>query len=408
MNRRQILDRLIGAITSLRLTVACLMVAIVLVFWGTLAQVDLGLYKVQNEFFRGFFIWWTPPHWGLRLPVFPGGYLVGGVLVINLISSHFRRFTLTADKAGIWLVHFGLILLLFGQFLTDRLSRESMLHLRESESRNYSESEREGELAIIDRTDPTADSVVAIPQRALMRRKEIRQPALPFAVKVRAFYANSKVAERAPNAAEPPAATEGAGQRATVEGEPRVTDTETRDVPSAVVELVASQGSLGSWLVSEYVNEPQELTYDSRTYRLAMRLRRFYKPFSVQLLEFRHDVYPGTDIPKNFSSRVLVQRPDTGEKREVLIYMNNPLRYGGETFYQASWDKDDHGTVLQAVHNPSWLTPYLSCILVGAGLLWQFLTHLLGFTLRRKPAPAGAGPAPVAAPAALALKQTKV
>jgi hypothetical protein len=408
VNRQQFLDRLIGVITSLRLTVVCLMLAIVLVFWGTLAQVDLGLYKVQNEFFRSFFICWTPPHWGIKIPVFPGGYLVGGVLLINLISSHFKRFTLSADKAGIWLVHFGLILLLFGQFLTDRLSRESTLHLREGETRNYSESERQSELAIIDRTDPAADSVVAIPQRALMRQKEIRQSVLPFVVKVKAFYANSKVAQRAPNAAEPPAATQGVGKRATVQAEPRVTDMDERDVPSAVVELVAPQGSLGSWLVSEYVSEPQEVACNNRTYRLAMRLRRFYKPFSLQLVEFRHDVYPGTDIPKNFSSRVLVQRPETGEKREVLIYMNNPLRYGGETFYQASWDKDDHGTVLQVVHNPSWLTPYFSCILVGAGLVWQFLTHLLGFTLKRKTAPAGSAPAPAPASAGLALKQTKV
>jgi len=408
VNRQQFLDRLIGVITSLRLTVVCLMLAIVLVFWGTLAQVDLGLYKVQNEFFRSFFICWTPPHWGIKIPVFPGGYLVGGVLLINLISSHFKRFTLSADKAGIWLVHFGLILLLFGQFLTDRLSRESTLHLREGETRNYSESERQSELAIIDRTDPAADSVVAIPQRALMRQKEIRQSVLPFVVKVKAFYANSKVAQRAPNAAEPPAATQGVGKRATVQAEPRVTDMDERDVPSAVVELVAPQGSLGSWLVSEYVSEPQEVACNNRTYRLAMRLRRFYKPFSLQLVEFRHDVYPGTDIPKNFSSRVLVQRPETGEKREVLIYMNNPLRYGGETFYQASWGKDDHGTVLQVVHNPSWLTPYFSCILVGAGLVWQFLTHLLGFTLKRKTAPAGSAPAPAPASAGLALKQTKV
>jgi hypothetical protein len=403
VNRQQFLDRLIEVITSLRLTVVCLILAMVLVFWGTLAQVDLGLYKVQNEFFRSFFICWTPPHWGMKIPVFPGGYLVGGVLLINLISSHFRRFTLMTNKAGIWMVHFGLILLLFGQFLTDRLSRESTLHLREGETRNYSESERETELAIIDRTDPMADSVVAIPQRALMRQNEIRQSALPFVVKVKAFYANSRVAQRAPNTAEPPAATQGAGQRATVQAEPRVTDMGQRDVPSAVVELVAPQGSLGSWLVSEYVNEPQEVACDNRTYQLALRLRRFYKPFSIQLLEFRHDVYPGTEIPKNFSSRVLVQRPDTGEKREVLIYMNNPLRYGGETFYQASWDPDDHGTVLQVVHNPSWLTPYFSCILVGAGLVWQFLTHLLGFTLKRKTAPASAS-----ASAGLALKQTKV
>ena len=95
--------------------------------------------------------------------------------------------------------------------------------------------------------------------------------------------------------------------------------------------------------------------------------QRFYKPFSLHLVEFKHDRYPGTDIPKNFSSRVRLQRPDTGEDREVLIYMNNPLRYAGETFYQASFDRDDQGTILQVVRNPSWLTPYFSCVLVAPG-----------------------------------------
>jgi hypothetical protein len=97
-------------------------------------------------------------------------------------------------------------------------------------------------------------------------------------------------------------------------------------------------------------------------------------------------VYVGTDIPKNFSSRVQLESPRTGDNREVKIYMNNPLRYAGETFYQASYDQDDHGTILQVVHNPSWLTPYFSCILVGAGLVVQFMTHLLGFSFKRRTA----------------------
>jgi hypothetical protein len=117
-----------------------------------------------------------------------------------------------------------------------------------------------------------------------------------------------------------------------------------------------------------------------------MRPRRHYKPYSLQLLKFQHDIYAGTDIPKNFSSRVVLDRPDTGEKREVLIYMNSPLRYAGETYYQASYDEDNHGTILQVVHNPSWLTPYFSCILVGAGLLVQFAMHLVGFTRKRRTA----------------------
>jgi len=79
-----------------------------------------------------------------------------------------------------------------------------------------------------------------------------------------------------------------------------------------------------------------------------------------------------------------LKRPDTGENREVLIYMNNPLRYAGETYYQASFDPDNHGTILQVVHNPSWLTPYFSCILVAAGLLIQFGIHLFGFAAKRR------------------------
>ena len=380
------LDRLVNFFTSLRLTVVCLALALVLVFWGTLAQVDLGLYKAQNEFFRSFLIYWGPKGASWRIPVFPGGYLIGGVLLINLLATQIRRSAFTASRIGLWMVHVGLILLLFGQLLTDLLSRESTLHLREGETRNYSETEREAELAIIDATDPDADKVVAIPQGVLANEKSIRPGNLPFTIRVKQFFANSRVEDRPADAAQPPAATQGIGPRATVKGLPHVTAMDTRDVPSAVVEVETPQGSLGTWLVSEFIDQPQSFNWNNRNYQLALRQRRLYKPYSIQLLKFQHDVYPGTDIPKNFSSRILLQRPQTGEKREVLIYMNNPLRYSGETYYQSGFDPDNRGTILQVVHNPSWLTPYLSCVLVGVGLLVQFATHLFGFTFKRRSA----------------------
>ncbi len=398
---------LIRFFTSLRLTVVCLALGLVLVFLGTMAQDPIGLYLAQDKFFRSFFVgaapmWaalkkmlqmfhvYLPPStaadvlFGSRLPVFPGGYLIGGVLLINLVASHFKRFTFSRQKAGLWMVHFGIILLLLGQLGTDMLSRESRLHLREGEAKNYSESDRQVELAIVDTTEPGADNVVSIPQSALMRGKEIQRAELPFTVRVKSFYMNSAVEDRGTNSAAPPAATQGVGPRALVKEVPRVTEMSLRDVPSAVVEIATPQGSLGTWLLSEYINQPQPFTSNKRHYELMLRLRRYYKPYSIQLLQFRHDVYPGTDIPKNFSSRIKLQRPDTGESREVLVYMNSPLRYAGETYYQESFDPDNHGSVLQVVHNPSWLTPYFSCVLVGLGLVVQFATHLLGFTLKRK------------------------
>ena len=377
-------DRLYRIFTSLRLTVTLLALGLILVFWGTLAQVQLGLYKAQNDFFRSFFIYWSPGQSSLRIPIFPGGYLIGWLLLINLFSAHFRYYQPGRKKYGIIMIHLGVVLLLFGQLLTDVLSTESVMHLRNGEMKNYSEVSRRYELAVVDTTDPQTDKVVAIPESRLLRPGEISDTAMPFKIRVAGFYANSSLTETQAMDYTQVQTTAGIGSGFWWRDLPRETDMDKRDIPSGIVELIAPQGTLGSYLVSAFLTQPQKLTYNGHVYELQLRLERFYKPFTVHLLEFKHDKYPGTDIPKNFSSRVRLQRPDTGEDREVLIYMNNPLRYAGETYYQASFDPDDQGTVLQVVHNPSWLTPYFSCVLVGLGLMTQFSSHLFNFAGKRK------------------------
>ena len=64
--------------------------------------------------------------------------------------------------------------------------------------------------------------------------------------------------------------------------------------------------------------------------------------------------------------------------------MNHPLRYRVETFFQSGFTENDAATILQDVHNPSFLTPYLACVVVCLGLLIQFLIHFVGFLQRRK------------------------
>jgi len=379
------LDRLVKLFTSLKLTVVLLSLGLVLVFWGTIAQVDLGLYKAQNEFFRSFFIFWHPGNSNVKIPIFPGGYLIGGLLLINLFSAHLRYYQPGKTKWGIVMIHLGVVLLLLGQLLTDILSTESTMHLRNGETKNYSEADRRYELAIIDTSaDPKQDKVVAIPGNILLKRNDVSLSDLPFTVRVKTFYANASLSEKSIPGYDEVKTTAGVGAGIWWREMPRETTMDMRDMPSGIIELTTPQGSLGTYLVSAFLAQPQELTHDGHSYQLVLRPERFYKPFSLHLVEFKHDIYPGTDIPKNFSSRVRLQRSDSGEDREVLIYMNNPLRYAGETYYQASFDKDDAGTILQVVHNPSWLTPYFSCVLVATGLIVQFLTHLLRFAKKQR------------------------
>jgi hypothetical protein len=80
---------------------------------------------------------------------------------------------------------------------------------------------------------------------------------------------------------------------------------------------------------------------------------------------------------------VRVRSADGQDDREVLIYMNNPLRYSGLTFYQYQMDSANSTSVLQVVRNPGWLVPYIACALMTLGLIIQFGIHLSGFAKRR-------------------------
>ena len=147
------------------------------------------------------------------------------------------------------------------------------------------------------------------------------------------------------------------------------------------------QGEVGG-LLGVNVNEPQSFTVNGHTYQLALRAVRYYKPYAITLREFKHDVYAGTDIPSNFSSKIHLRDPSRGEDRDILIYMNNPLRYRGESFYQASFEQGDKVSVLQVVRNPASIMPYVACSLVALGLVVQFMMHLLGFA-KKQSRPAG-------------------
>ena len=162
-----------------------------------------------------------------------------------------------------------------------------------------------------------------------------------------------------------------------------------RNLPAATIELEEGGKSLGTWLVSPWLND-EELEIAGGHWHAAMRWERTYLPYSVKLLKTTHEVYRGTEIPKNFQSRVRIEHPAKGETREVDIYMNSPLRYEGLTFYQYQMGQDERTAVgnstLQVVKNPSWLTPYLGCAIVSLGMVWQFMYHLVGFITKRRTA----------------------
>src|SRR5512132_1162995 len=174
------LRKLVDIITSLKLTIVCLAAAMALIFAGTLAQVHLGIHDAQQRYFQSMFVWWPPDRRGFKIPIFPGGHLIGAVLLINLIAAHAKRFRWTWRKLGIHLTHAGLIIMLAGGLFTDLFAVESHMRLSHGDTKNYSEDTRDTELAVIDTAAPEFDQVIAIPDALLRNKHTIDLPGLPF------------------------------------------------------------------------------------------------------------------------------------------------------------------------------------------------------------------------------------
>ena len=97
------MNRLWKILTSLRLTAVLLALGILLVFVGTVAQADEGLYTAQSRYFKHWFVFGIS-FFGHHVPLpLPGGYLLGTALLINLLAAHIQRFQWTRKKIGIHL-----------------------------------------------------------------------------------------------------------------------------------------------------------------------------------------------------------------------------------------------------------------------------------------------------------------
>ena len=376
------LVRFFKPLASLKLTIVCLACAMVLVFVGTLDQVQIGVYEAQLRYFKSFFLYFSLPGSQLKIPWLPGGYTLGGILLVNLVAAHVSRFKLSWKKTGILILHSGLILMLVGQLVTSVFEEESQVQLDRGQTKNYSESPYLDELAIIDSSGANTDEVISVPASRLAKGRSISLPEAGLTLQVNDFYENAALvgSNQLPSENYPHLRV---GPMAVAVPIPRTYKQDERIQPAASVSLIQNGQQIGSWSLASGFPQPIQFRAGPKPFAIVLRPKRYYRPFSITLEEFRHDRYAGTEIAKNFSSKVRLVDPSVHENREALIFMNHPLRYAGLTFYQAGFGNNDATTVLQVMKNPSWLVPYISCGMMALGLVIQFGMHLISFVRRR-------------------------
>ncbi len=329
---------------------------IALLLAGTIAQKWMGLYAAHQMFFSSFIFWVGP------LPL-PGGYLLLGILSINLTLKFLLGSEWRWSKAGINLTHLGALILLVGGLLTALTAHERYMVITEGQETPYMYDYIERELSIF----VDEHLKYKIPFDKLPRTLS----TLPFTIEIMSTCKNCEITKRAETQPDEfgDTALHGMAQFMALDPKPREKDPEA-DLSGLIFKvdgLDATQD--GIYVAIEGMPAPIMLTHNEQIYHIMLGKAQSMLPFSLTLLDFVKESYPGTDKAKAFSSDIIIKDGDL--EWPAKIEMNKPLRYKGYTFFQSSFERAGgvERSIFSVVENKGRLLPYIGTIILTAGLL---------------------------------------
>jgi hypothetical protein len=330
----------------------------ILLVAGTVAQKDLGLYAAQHLYFSSWILWWGP------FPL-PGAYLTLGVITLCLAAKFVLYSPWRVHQAGIILTHLGVLVLLIGGLITAFSQKEGYMLLGEGQSSALVSDYHERVLSIAQ----GGKTVAGVPFATLKAGETVSAP-LPFTIMPRTICRNCQ-----PAPVKNPDGRHGLAREISLRSAPPDQSDEAN--LSGLSFAIAGAGEQdGEYLVMEEIPHHPQIRIGEEIYTISLSRAQTALPFAIELKNFERVLHPGTDMASGFSSDVIVR--DGAVEWPYLIRMNEPLRYKGYTFYQASFSlrPDGEYSVLSVVRNKGRIFPYLGGALIFAGLLLHIFIRL--------------------------------
>jgi hypothetical protein len=367
---------IIKSCASLRITLTCLILLFILTLWGTVDQVQSGLYLAQERFFNSFiFIFWG------FIP-FPGARLVLWVLFINLVCVASTRFVYRWSRAGITVIHFGLLLFFVAAFVTFHGVKESNITLREGEGTNVSTSYHDWEVSVWTQ-DSEGKNVSAFAAKKLRPGQKLNFPEYGVSLNIVQYYANSE-AYTGTEGMEGVAVLSQAGIK-TLKPVPMNKEPQN-NFPGVIFRVEGAEQPDLHVLLYGAEDKPTSIQKGGKTLFMQLRRQRHPVAFVLRLKDFMMERHPNTEIARSYKSLVEIL-PAGGGSREVLISMNKPLRYKDFTLYQSSYAIDQWGresSTLAVVQNSGRVLPYIASFVTVLGLVIHLLLMAFGAKLKLK------------------------
>lgn len=367
-----------------------------LTLFATLEQVEQGLYPTINKYFstdwKSIII--LPDFEFLRIndklvpiPV-PGGYWLCAILLVNLILGGMIRIRKGWQHYGNLISHFGIIFLLVGAGVTFHYSERGNMAVNEGESSNVAVDYLEYVVEVSEIKAGKQDKIHVIRGKDIAnlegeKLRKFRFPELPFDLELTA-YMNDCVpvssTERAPDQ------NQYIADGYFLMEKPKLAKAEPAETYTAgcYARILPHGGAKSApFILAGASFQPFTYRLGERVFTVDMHKRLWVMPFTVKLDEFTAAFHPGTMMASKFVSKVT--RSENGGDAKATIQMNEPMRYEGLTFFQASYGPPGAGpgqkmySVFEVVKNPADQWPKYSLIIVAIGMAVTFLIKLASF-----------------------------
>lgn len=372
-------------LSGFTLATVLLLLLLLLTWLATLEQIEHGLHLTLNKYFSWKSLYLIPEINQKKLPlILPGGYYVCALLLVNMILGGVVRIRKGPKQIGNLIAHFGIIFMLLGGGVAHHFEERGNMAIYPGETSNVAEDYFEYVIEVAEITDGKQEHFHVIRGKYLTDLKDGIQrrfdfKGVPFSIVVSGYLKNAhpvSIMEQAPENGE--LVTDGYYLLK------RPNDvTAERNMAGAYAQVIFEDGEKSApFILAGASFHPFTVRDGERLFTIDMRKRLWPMPFEVQLDKFTAEFHPGTSRPAEFISDV--RRLENGQEAKVRIEMNEPMRYEGFTFFQASYGppdakpNDEMFTVLEVVKNPSDKWPEYSLYIVAFGMLITFLTKLIG------------------------------
>ncbi len=364
---------------SFGLAVAIFVFMFLLILFGTLYQVDHGLYEAQNKYFSSMFV--VHKLGPVAIPL-PGGYLLMSVLGVNLVCGGLIRMRNRMRRPGILITHIGVLVLLISAGVTYHFSDRGHMRLYPGEMSDVFQSYYDWDIEV---GKPAAGATLQLIPDKLLKdlgpgdSRTFYADALPIEVTVTNYMPNAMPVQVASAAGSDARIVDGFR----LESLPPEKEAEM-NVPGAYVSVTdTASGETTQGILWGLALEPLTVRSGDVYYTVGLARKSYKAPFVVRVDDFRREIHAGTNMDASFESDVT--KIEDGAEEKILIWLNHPLRRKGFTFFQASWGPTNAGpndrlfTVFEVVRNPADQGPLVACIIIGIGMLIQFLQKLSSY-----------------------------